>query len=122
MLRLQKNGTSELIVTASELVTLSNPYFLFEFMHEQSNKSVYCVLTDTSSSTSRFNSFSFTDGVDATFKYAGYYIYKIYQQDNGTNLNPALSDGLVEEGRMIVIQTDSPDYEYVQTINNEIYE
>jgi len=122
MLRLQKNGTSELIVTASELVTLSNPYFLFEFMHEQSNKSVYCVLTDTSLTTSRYNSFSFTDGVDATFKYAGYYIYKIYQQDNGTNLNPALSDGLVEEGRMIVIETDSPDYEYVQTINNEIYE
>jgi len=122
MLRIQKNATSTLIVTATELATLTNPFYLFEFMHEQSNQSVYCVLTDTSSSVSRYNSFSFQDGVDATLPYNGYYIYKIYQQDNGTNVNPALSDGLVEEGRMYVYETQSPDFEYIQTISNNIYE
>jgi hypothetical protein len=46
--------------------------------------------------------------VDVTFPFDGYYIYRIYQQTSSVNLDPELSDGLVEEGRAHVFETDSP--------------
>jgi hypothetical protein len=62
------------------------------------------------------------DGVDVTFDYDGYYTYRIYQQTSTTNLDPDLSDGLVEEGRAHVYETDSPSTEFSTNITFNIYE
>ena len=122
MLRLERNQQSTLIVTVSELKTLSSPYWLFEFMHEQSFEKVYCILTNISTGTDRYDEFELTDGVDVTFPYSGYYTYKIYEQTSSTNLDPDLATSLCEEGRAHVWETAALDEEYSTTIVNNIYE
>ena len=122
MLRLERNQTSTLIVTVTELKTLSSPYWLFEFMHEQSFEKVYCILTNISTGTTRYDEFELTDGVDLTFPYDGFYTYKIYEQTSSTNLDPTLTTSLCEEGRAHVWETGSTDEEYHTTIVNNIYE
>jgi hypothetical protein len=122
MLRIQKNSTTSLIVTVTELTTVSPVYYLFEFEHQQSFEKEYCILTNISTNTERYDEFSLVDGVDVTFPFDGYYIYRIYQQTSSVNLDPELSDGLVEEGRAHVFETDSPSNEYNEQIIVNIYE
>lgn len=122
MLRIQKQSISNLIVTVTELTTISPVYYLFEFEHEQSFLKYYCILPNISSSTERFDEFQLEDGVDVTFDYDGYYTYRIYQQASSTNLDPILADGLVEEGRAHVYVVDSPSNEYNENITFNIYE
>ena len=122
MLRLEKNQQSTLIVTVSELKTLSNPYWLFEFMHEQSFEKVYCILTNISTGTDRYDEFQLTDGVEVTFPYSGFYTYKIYEQTSSSNLDPDLATSLCEEGRAHVWEPSASDQIYDSTIVNNIYE
>lgn len=122
MLKILKDSTSILIVTVTELTTVSPVYYLFEFEHEQSFLKYYCILDNISLATERYDEFELVDGVDLTFDYDGYYTYRIYQQTSSTNLNPILSDGLVEEGRAHVYVIDSPSNEYNENITFNIYE
>ncbi len=122
MLRIQKATSSNLIVTVTELTTVSPVYYLFEFEHEQSFLKYYCILTNISTGISRYDEFLLEDGVDVNFDYDGYYTYRIYQQTSSTNLDPELSDGLVEEGRAHVYVQDSPSNEYNENITFNIYE
>jgi hypothetical protein len=122
MLRIQKNSTTSLIVTVTELTTVTPVYYLFEFEHQQSFEKEYCILTNISTNTERYDEFSLVDGVDVTFPFDGYYIYRIYQQTSSVNLDPELSDGLVEEGRAHVFETDSPSNIYNEQIIVNIYE
>jgi hypothetical protein len=109
-------------VTVTELTTVSPVYYLFEFEHEQSFLKYYCILANTSLATERYDEFELVDGVDLNFDYDGYYTYRIYQQISSTNLDPILSDGLVEEGRAHVYVIDSPSNEYNENITFNIYE
>jgi len=122
MLLIQRNGTTPLIVTVTELTTIANPSYLFEFVHEQSFKEYRCVLNNISTATPRFDEFLLIDGVDVNFDYNGYYIYKIYEQQSPGNLDPALTVSMVETGRAEVIELDSPSNEYDSPIYFNIYE
>ncbi|NBV92791.1 MAG: hypothetical protein EBR91_11595 [Flavobacteriia bacterium] len=122
MLKIQRNGATPLIVTVTELTTIPNPNYLFEFIHEQSFNTQTCVLTNVSTTTQRFDEFVLTDGVDVNFIYDGFYIYNIFQQSSPGNLDPVNSQGLVETGRAHVVEADSPSYEYDSPIYFNIYE
>jgi len=122
MLRLEKNSISTMIVTVTELTTVTPVHYLFEFEHEQSFLKYYCILPNLSTATSRYDEFVIEDGVDVTFDYDGYYTYRIYQQTSSINLDPDLSSGLVEEGRAHVYVQDSPDNTFTQNITFNIYE
>ena len=122
MLRILKDSTSNLIVTVTELTTVSPVYYLFEFEHEQSFLKYYCILANISLATERYDEFDIIDGVDVNFDYDGYYTYRIYQQISSTNLDPTLSDGIVEEGRAHVYVIDSPGNEFTSNITFNIYE
>ncbi len=122
MLKILKDSTSIMIVTVTELTTVSPVYYLFEFEHEQSFLKYYCILDNISLATERYDEFELVDGVDLNFDYDGYYTYRIYQQISSTNLDPILSDGLVEEGRAHVYVIDSPSNEYNENITFNIYE
>ncbi len=95
---------------------------VFEFEHEQSFLKYYCILPNLSNAITRYDEFELTDGVDVTFDYDGYYTYRIYQQTSAVNLDPDLSDGLVEEGRAHVYVQDSPSNEFSTNITFNIYE
>jgi hypothetical protein len=79
-------------------------------------------LPNLSTATSRYDEFLLVDGVDVNFDYDGFYTYRIYQQTSSTNLDPDLSDGLVEEGRAHVYEIDSPSTEFSTNITFNIYE
>ena len=104
------------------MTTITAPNYLFEFIEEQSGDAVYCILTNISTGIPRYDEFTITDGVDVTFPYVGFYTYKIYQQTSAVNLDPALSQGLVEEGRAHVYEADSPSNEYTTLPTSYIYE
>lgn len=122
MLIIQKNASTPLIVTVTELTTIPNPNYLFEFVHEQSFKEYRCVLTNISTSTPRFDEFILIDGIDVNFDYNGYYIYNIYEQQSPGNLDPNNTIGMVETGRAEVIEQQSPSNEYNSPIYFNIYE
>ena len=109
-------------MTVTELTTITAPNYLFQFIEEQSGDEVFCILTNISTGIPRYDEFTIIDGVDVTFPYAGFYTYKIYQQTSAINLDPALSQGLVEEGRAHVYETDSPANEYNTLPTSYIYE
>jgi len=109
-------------MTVTELTTISNPEYLFEFINEQSddnNDTQYCILADISTETERFNEFTITDGSDVDFPINGYYTYNVYEQANGSgNLDP---DGLtvVEHGRIYVYEADEAENEYTNTTESD---
>jgi hypothetical protein len=69
MLKILKDSTSILIVTVTELTTVSPVYYLFEFEHEQSFLKYYCILSNISLATERYDEFELVDGVDLIFDY-----------------------------------------------------
>jgi hypothetical protein len=110
------------VVTTTELTTILNPEFLFEFIHEQSQQKYYCILDNISDGIPRYDEYILVDGVDVIFDYDGDYIYNIFQQTSPTNLDPLLSDGLVETGRAKVLDLPVESNEFEQEIIFNIYE
>lgn len=111
-----------MIVTVTELTTIASPNYLFEFIHEQSFKSYVCILTNVSIATLRYDEFLLIDGVDVNFDYNGSYVYNIYQQTSSVNLDPTLSQGIVETGRAEVVEAAIANNFYESPITFEIYE
>ena len=122
MLQIQRSQSSTLIVTVTELQTLTAPYWLFEFTHEQSFETVTCILDNISTGVARYDEFVIIDEVDLTFPYAGYYTYRIWEQESDSNLDPIQAENLCEEGRAIVLEIDVAPNEYDTEIIHNIYE
>lgn len=122
MLKIQRNQTSTLIVTVTELQTLAAPFWLFEFTHQQSFETVTCILDNISMGIGRYDEFVITDGVDLVFPYNGDYTYRIWEQQSDTNLDPLQAHSLCEEGLAHVYEIASANNEYETEIIHTIYE
>lgn len=113
MLKIKKGQINLLVVTATELTTVSNPIFLWTFTHLQSNEEVLALLNNESMSTERFDEFVFEEGVDLTLPYEGQYTYKIIEQQTGV---------VLEIGRAEVTKALPSDNDYsnggIDTIYN----
>lgn len=121
--RLQKNGTTNLVVTVTELTTISNVEYVFVFEHEQTHQEVACILSDISTSGNRYNEFVVRDGVDVTFPYSGNYLYSIYEQEAGTGTTTTTGLNMVEKGRIYVYTADDVKNEYSNdSLTDEVYE
>ncbi len=96
-----------MVVTVSQNATIANPEWLFSFTHIFSKQQVRFIPTDISSHKVRYDEFIFTEGSGVgqiNFPYEGQYTYGIYQQPQGSgNLNPSLSQGLIETGVATVV-------------------
>ena len=111
------------MVTVTELTTITNPEYVFQFEHEQTSEKVACILSDTSTSATRYNEFEIIDGTDVTFPYSGNYIYRIFEQANGTGTTTVTGLNMVEKGRAYVFDTDETTKEYTNTSeSNTVYE
>ena len=124
MLIIKTNQLNSLVVTVSQNATISNPEWLFSFTHIFSKQQVRFIPVDVSSHKSRYDEFEVVEGTgvgEIRFPYEGLYTYAIYQQPLGSgNLNPALSDGVIENGQAIVVAqsaTTTNDF-YVEYISN----
>ena len=110
-------------MTVTELTTIANPEYLFEFIEEQSDQSVYTILPNTSVSKTRYDEFTITDGTDLDFPIDGFYTYNVYEQSSGSgNLDP-IGLTIVETGRAYVYIDDVDANEYNDTTEiNIVYE
>ena len=122
MLRIQRSQSSTLIVTVTELQTLTAPYWLFEFTHQQSFETVTCILENISTGIPRYDEFVIIDEVDLTFPYAGDYTYRIWEQESDSNLDPLQAHALCEEGLAKVLEDPAANNEYDTEIIHTIYE
>jgi len=114
---LQKAATNEDIVfTLKENSTLTNPYYLFEFVSE-GNKSYTCISADlaTEAQKARFNKFTFIEGVDdrtngsLILGNTGVYRVNVYEQVSSTNLDVD-NASFVEYTMMRLIDAESSNY------------
>ncbi len=124
MILLRKNNQNRVVLTLSEL---ANPNvqknWLFRFVLEQSDEYEYVgFLTEiTPINVDSYNLFDIIEGLDFTFPFLGDYSYHVYQMadPNDTDYNNGL---LVEQGKMRLIETETPIPTFDNDINFKIYD
>lgn len=120
MILLNENSLNKVVVTLDENVTITGATnFLFEFISDDTRESKFFVPEDISTNPCRFNEFEITvsggtetltgSTISIDLSPVGYYKYNIYQQNSDTNLDPELTSGIVELGKMYFSGTTAPD-------------
>lgn len=117
MLLCTKGTSNTWILTLTEKLTLSSPYYLFELKSDVSNLAVYFIGTDISTHQQRYNQFTFVEGTTATLNPTGQWTYKVYEQSSSSNLNPINSTSLLETGIVKVTGTGQTYYANTGTDN-----
>jgi hypothetical protein len=127
---ISQNSANTVIVTVTELTTISNPVYLFVFYREElQGQHESCIAQDSSPYPDRYNEFTITDTssptplngeVNLIYTGASWY-YEIYAQTSTTNLDPALADELVEQGKVVVVGTETPTPTYTYNPTPTIY-
>lgn len=108
MIVLENGISNKVALTLTEKATLTTPYYLFEFIDDDSNISILFTGSDISTNTNRYNEFlievnlSPIDLLDSKIELVtkGYYKYNVYEQVSSTNLLIANTTSLVENGKM----------------------
>lgn len=129
MIKINKNSTNTVDLTLSEKSTLSYPYYLFVFTSDITKQSVRFIGINRSIHRYRYDRFyivetnSTNDYYDSTVTLSptGYWHYKIYEQTSLTNLNENNSTGLVEEGKVLVIGTETSRQKHQNTRTYKAY-
>jgi hypothetical protein len=121
MLELHSGQTGEkIIVTLTELTTITYPYYLFVFTHTETKNVVKFVAgADESPYPYRYNQFT----VDTSlFAPDGYWLYEVHEQESATNTDPATSGAIVEYGKMILYKASEFEYEqYNEPVTYKAY-
>jgi hypothetical protein len=97
--------TNKVALTLSEMVSIVNPYYLFELVSKQSKERKYFIANDISLYTYRYNLFEIKVKTnpnpligEVDLKLGDEWDYYIYEQSSPTNLDPTLTGDLLEEG------------------------
>lgn len=117
------------VLTLTEKITINNPYYLFEFINNQTQQKYYCISADLSLYPDRYNKFNLIvvtgtpDSIDGEINIplGDEYTYNVYEQSNNTNLDPT---GLtvVENGMMTYDKTLATRIENESTLTRKAYE
>lgn len=114
-----QTGINTFIVTVSEKVTISNPYFLLRIVHDQTHQEFICLVADSSAYTDRYNRFQVLQGAapdpldgEINITESGLFHYYIYEQTSSSNLDYTLTQGLLEVGKLTFTATYTSDNTY----------
>jgi hypothetical protein len=124
---INKNSGNTCYFTLTENSTLSNPYYLFNFVSLDSNQSIFFTGTDLSSNLSRYNKFTITETSGSTnFTAAtislsvGEWNYYAYEMTGQTNLHLSGTTSLVEQGLVFVSGITTPStFTYTSSDDSE---
>ena len=116
MIFLEQNTINKTVLTLSELTTIENAFFLFEFVSDDTNESKIFTGVDISINLSRYNEFNIEltagseDLLNSIVKLPlkGFYKYNIYSQVTEGNLDINNVTELVEVGKVYVNDTVKP--------------
>lgn len=117
MILLKTQSLNQIGVTASELKTLENPNYLFEFENIQSKAKELIYLDKINPTSKRFDLFEITLPDDIDLK-TGDYLYKIYES-NDLVLNTT-GKAILEYGRLEVSKDKTPNNVNTVTQENNI--
>jgi hypothetical protein len=122
MLLINKNANSTLILTLTEKVTLTSPYFLFRFINDVTNQEKAFISSDLSTQTQRYNKFLITETTGTniltsgviTLSPTGYWHYEVYEQTSSTNTDyiQATNRIPIETGKARVVGTEASVQRY----------
>lgn len=124
MILLKPAIKNQVALTLSEMVTIANPYFLFELVSKSSKEKKYFVAADGSTYPYRYNIFEIEVksnpnplAGEVDLKIGDEWDYYIYEQSSPTNLNPSNAVGLLEVGilRYEKERTEVKQYERTPT-------
>lgn len=129
MVVINKGQSNTVTVTLKEKTTISNAYYLWEFISKASGEKKYCIQpVDLSQYTDRYNQFTITEKTnpnpiagEVTLAITGEWQYNVYQQASSTNLSPT-GKTIVESGLVQVIGTATTDTQYTRTVTTAVYE
>lgn len=113
MIYIQKNNSNNVVLTLSESSSLTNPFYLFEFIYEANltPNNIYFTTADTSLAVDRYNLFVINENVSgsttggtstALSLSSGQYKYNVYEASASTLSISATTGRIIETGRMIV--------------------
>lgn len=116
MIRLEQDTINKVVVTLKELTTISDPYYLFEFISDDTNVSKIFTTANVSTNVNRYDEFnieltsSTEDLLNGVVKLPlkGFYQYNIYSQVSETNLDLANVTELVEVGKVYINDIVTP--------------
>lgn len=114
----QGDHSAEIILTLTELVTINDPYYLFVFTHVTTKDVVAFVLgeaDDQSNYPERYNKFIIDVADLFDGKSTGEWHYAVYQQSDPINIDPEISEGLLEYGKLILESSTSFEYTIYDT-------
>lgn len=80
MIKYLQGSTNEVIVTLTERVTISNPFFLLVLLNKSTDVETKIWCTDVSAYPSRYNQFNLSNSLSIND-----YIYNFYQKPNQDN-------------------------------------
>lgn len=122
MIYIAKNTSNTVVLTLNEKQTLTNPDFLFEFVHDDTGEQKLFTTNDLSSYTDRFNKFTITDNTtedeyNGTMDFQkGFHHYTIYEMTQGSpnDLDPDNAVSTLETGKVYVEDTTNSDVEFTE--------
>jgi len=129
MVLINKGEANTVIMTLTERVTISNPYFLFVFRLRQSpSNEVKLLAANESTVTVRYDKFTITDTAtpnalngEGNFTITGEWEYIVYQVATATLTIPSDSN-ILERGIAKVVGDESTIAAYNNTLNVTVYE
>jgi len=100
---INKDELNSIVLTLTEVSTLSNPYYLFVFQNEMNPESTPILFTtpDISAYPERFNQFELDEPVDVDLM-KGQYSYSVYESLIPPITIQDTTGDIIEEGRMVV--------------------
>ena len=103
MIYINKDEVNNIVLTLSEVSTLTNPYYLFVFQNEMNPESTPILFTtpDISAYPERFNQFELDEPVDVDLM-KGQYSYSVYESLIPPTSIQDTTGEVIEEGRMVV--------------------
>lgn len=115
-------------MTLTEKATLTNPYWLFEFISNDTGNRTYVLASDYSGNTDRYNVFTFSEGSGSTASggftlIAGTYDYQVWESQYNS-FDTASASNIVEIGLMQIVGTISnydPQYDETDDDTEFVY-
>ena len=124
MINIERNTANEIALTLTEKGTAA--YYLFKFQSDNTEAVEYCIATDSSSYSERFNKFTITEqaspdnlNAEVELPTEGQWRYFVYANSSATNLDPT---GLteLESGIVKVTGTTTPVTTYTGGNSNYV--
>lgn len=125
MLEFKQDTAAVMILTLTESVTITAPYYLFVFTHATTKDVIAFVkaeVDDESNYPQRYNQFTINASVVFANQQPGEWHYTVYQQTSSSNIDPSAAGAALEYGKLYLDRATEFAYkQYDQPVTYKAY-